>query len=418
MHKQARIRLKVRGGGVIEWQAEERERPLRLSHIAFDPANPNKLYVYVQNQTDKDIAIDHLRVNTEIVRGMKTIPAGRRIEAGRKTCVIIHPKTPLPWGSYCGVGVLGAGGERVTAVVRVINYFPIGSWSVDTRPEMFFDSIDLRKPMPDLAHRRSIAQTTVSSAIPGTTHEARPYQAYYDGRDPTCDDDGWRVNTARILRAMAVLGKNDPGTPYYTHICHPTERAFACFGELPDIPFVNPYTILFRPFGPSESARRVRLARRYVDPRPIACISEAFVEGAKCRSLTPDEVSFAMWSEIAEGCKGVRYFTRGGRGRAKGYADMPGVEAQIARDNLKLQLLKHYLRIGDTVDWAKSECEGIVLQGYPLRRQRGGRHSAEPTLSGEERTCVTVGRCGECEHHHTYSKRPTNRAVALHQTRT
>ena len=195
---------------------------LRSAPKPSDPANPNKLYVYVQNQTDQDIAIDHLRVNTEIVGEMKTIPAGQKIAAGKKTCVIIYPHKKLPWGSYCGVGAIGKGGEQVAAVVRVINLFPIGSWSVDTRTEMFFDSIDLRKPMLFLERKNkpAVAVNLASLAIPASNE--RPGQAYYDGRDPTCDDKGLKFNSRRIIASMSQLAKLAPSTPYYTHLCKPS----------------------------------------------------------------------------------------------------------------------------------------------------------------------------------------------------
>jgi len=358
---EAAIRIPIRGGE-LRWDAKREKRSLCLSHIAFDPANPNKIYVYCENKTDKDIVIDHIVVNTERVDISKSIPMGKTVGAGKKSCFIVYPEQKMVWGRYAGVGVVGEGDEQVFAVIRIINYFPIGSWSVDTRPEMFFDSIDIREHMV-----RGLGSGTSDDALESLLRApgGRTCRAYYGGEDPTCDSKGWEKNARNIISTMRKLAVVDPGMPFYTHVCDPTMIAYAYFGELPDLVFLNPYMMLYwttKSSGPSENARLFGLARTWTDPRPVISVPEAFSRGKRGRDLTPDEVSFAMWAEIAKGAKGTRYFSRGGRGGYRGYADMPGVEDQIARDNINLQLLKNFLRIGDTFNPAFANDEKVVCQ--------------------------------------------------------
>jgi len=357
--KEASIRIPVRGGGQLQWDAREQKRALRLSHIAFDPADPNKIYVYCENKTDKDIAIDHILVNTERVAISKSIPTGNAIEAGKKTCFIVYPKQEMIWGRYAGVGVVGKGGEKIVAVVRVINFFPIGSWSVDTRPEMFFDAVDLRSP--PLKNKGTSGQKYRFDVLVGEMSE-RPYQAHYDGADPTCAEGSAEENAMALVLVLSALLHKHPQMPFYTHICRPMQQNFALFGELADLVFVNPYTILFRAEGPAESGKFLKLAREWIDPRPILSIPEAFTDSKHLyRDLTPDEVCFALWNEIGQGAKGVRYFTRHVASPGKGYSEMPGLQAEIARQNLNLQLIKGFLRVGDTFGSSPvTNHEGIV----------------------------------------------------------
>jgi len=364
--KDAAIRIPVRGCGELRWDAKETPRALRLSHIAFDPGDPNKIYVYCENKTDKDIAIHHILVDTEKVDVTKSIPIGNTIEAGKKTCFIVRPKQKMIWGRYAGVGVVGKSGEKVVAVVRVINYFPIGSWSVDTRKEMFFDSVDLRKPMPNRGPDATFPNAMSVTTTPVQMTNARPSQAYYDGRDPTCEPHSWETSAQDILHSMATCLAVDPLLPYYTHICQAGPLSYSFFGELPDIVLVNPYRLNYRPVSPGKNADLVALSRTWADPRIVVAVPETFrTEGS--RDILPNEIIFQVWGEISEGAKGVRYFTRRCTGGA-GYDQMPGVDTAISRMNLDLQIVKPFLRIGDTFDFARADnasvrCRSILCGG-------------------------------------------------------
>lgn len=358
--KDVPIRITARDGQTLELQAKETPEKLRLSQITFDPADPNKIYVYCENKSDKDVAIDRLLVNAEKAEISRSIPVGNKIEAGKKGCFIVRPKQKMVWGQYAGVGIVGKTGEKVMAVVRVINYFPVGSWDGDTRPEMFFDSADLRKPMPG---GNTAPPINAPLGVPLDGAFGRPFKAYYDNGNPFRVGASWEDNARKIIRTMSALNDQDASTPFYTGFGLPITEAYAFFGGLPDLVFLNPYTILFRAAGPEESGRLIRHARTWVDPRPIISVPEAFDDPAKVgRDLTPDEVSFAMWNEVAEGAKGVRYYQRRRYPSGRGYADMPGVEARIARDALSLQLLKPFLRVGDTFDLAASNKDKVVCK--------------------------------------------------------
>jgi len=366
----ASIRISLRGAGELRWEAKEEKPSLRLSHVAFDPADPNRMYVYCENKAGEDIVIDRVLVNAESAEIAASVPTGCVVKAGKKICFIVHPRQKMSWGKYAGIGVVGKNGEKAFSVLRVINYFPVGSWSADTRPEMFFDSADLHKPMRGAKANQDAAGSTEdaleTAAFAGV---GRPCQAFYDGRDPTCDDAGWTRNAQRIICAMSRLGGGSSPIPYYTHVCSPFEREYAFFAELPDLAFINPYTILYRAVSPWESGNRIELARTWADPRPVAAVPEAFCEGKAERDLSPDEVSFALWNEIAAGAKGVRYFTRNCSAPNRGYAQLPGVEARMARDNLDLQLLKGFLRISDA---------------FPLAWASDGEFACKAVLCGED----------------------------------
>jgi len=358
--KEVPVRIMVRGGQVLESLAKETPVKLRLTQIAFDPSDPNRIYVYCENRTDRDIVIDHLLVNTEKVDAFNAVPAGRSVAAGGKRCFIVRPTRKSAWGSYVGVGVVGQEGEKAMAVVRAVNIFPVGSWDGDTRAEMFFDSADMHKPMPD-GDAVGVMDDPLAMPLDGIL--GRPFKACYDGGNPFRVGASWEENAKRIIRTMAALHERDASTPFYTHFGLPITEAYAFFGGLPDLVFMNPYTILFRAGGPEESGRMIRHARTWIDPRPVVSVPEAFGDSAEVgRDLAPDEVSFAVWNEIAEGAKGVRYYHRRGNPPGRGYADMPGVEARIARDALNLQLLKPFLRVGDTFNLAASDKDRVLCK--------------------------------------------------------
>jgi len=374
--KEAALNIRSHGADQVSCNLKEETLPLRLSQIAFDPVNPNKIYVYCENRTDKAIAVDHLLVNSEQVVISKSIPAGNSIEAGQKACFIVYPKHEMLWGKYAGIGVVGQAGEEVVAVVPVMNYFPIGAWDVDTRHELFFDSLDLR----DTRDLRQDASTKdpIDLMINGIIQNERlTHKAYWNGRDPTCDSKGWEQNAQDIIKDMLALQASAPHTPYFTYICQAQNEAYAYFSDLADVTFVSPYSITS--VGPEENGRLVKLLRTYNDPKPVMSRSQAFVSDKATRQLMPDEFSFAVWSGIAEGAKGVRYFTR------SSYSALPGIEKQIARDNLVLQLLKPFLRIADTADLASTESDkllcktilcgdkGIVLIVFNQDFVRGGK---------------------------------------------
>ena len=138
-----------------------------------------------------------------------------------------------------------------------------------------------------------------------------------------------------------------------------------------------------------------------MDPRPIISVPEAFGDSVKVgRDLTPDEVSFAVWNEVAEGAKGVRYYKKSARPPGRGYANMPGVEARIAHDALNLQLLKPFLRIGDTCDLTVSDNEKVVCKSVlcadngiavvALNRDFAGRMEAPSRWCGVEDVRVKI----------------------------
>lgn len=328
---------------------------LRLTHIAFSwPAR--KAYIYVENTSKQDVHVDHLLVNGLLFTNLSSVPDGGCVQPQGKTCFIVDVPTDVVWGDYVTIGVVDQEGRKVLECVRVWGVFPIGSWDGDTRANMFFDSEDIFKQV-DLS--------ATSSAIrrwgwTGRRSDHDLYKAFYGGEDPTCDPHPWEENAATIIHTMRRLKETCPYLPYYTHICWTTREAYAFFGDLTDFVCVNPYNILHRPMGPSTSGRNIELARTWVDPRSVVSVPEAFSEQGK-RDLSPDEVAFAMWCEVMAGAKGVRYFTRSFL-KGCGYKDMPGVESVIRYENLRLQLLKFFLQIGDTYNCATTTNDNIVCK--------------------------------------------------------
>lgn len=338
--KEADVRVALRGGAALSWRGRDEKPALRLSHIAFDPAG-EKIYVYCENKTDKPIRAERLFVNDVQFKDFVSIPTGGTIEPGGKSCLILRPKQWPGWGKYVGVGVQGAGAEEVVAVVRVMNLFPIGAWDTDTRADMFFDPIDVK--------RTPLAGGRPAGDCGAHTFTERSIQAFYDGMDPTCGPQHWEDKARSVIATMARLQRDEPGYPSYTHICKPVRPAYAFWGDVTDLVFMNPYGMHFRPGKPGESARLLALVRTWTDPRPVLTVPEAFAR-KNHGNLTPDEVSYSLWAEMSAGAKGVRYYFRAGSQTANGYDQMPGVAQIIAHNNLDLQLIKGFLRIGDTYD--------------------------------------------------------------------
>ena len=175
----------------------------------------------------------------------------------------------LEWGNYAGIGAVGKSGEKVIAVVRVLNYFPIGSWHTDTRAGMFFDSEDLYTSIMGGWGARKPEQPF---GLPLPPIGGKTWKAYYDRRDPTCESLGYEVSAKRIIRIMNRLRLSDPETPYYTNICNQSTKSYAFFGELPDLVFLNPFKILSRATRPAGSAECLKSVRTWIDPRPVLSI--------------------------------------------------------------------------------------------------------------------------------------------------
>jgi tetratricopeptide (TPR) repeat protein len=354
--KEMPIRIVLRGGQELVWNAQEQKRALRLSHIAFDPVNPNRVYIYVENLTGEDAEVTQVQANSATRNAFQSIPAGGKIKALGKTCLVADCGTQLQWGEYAAFGVLGRKGEKVFAVVRVSNLFPICSWPEDTRRELFFDDKDILKPLP-LSGMSASSKTAPEVRL--AANSGRADQAYYDGMDPTCLGKSYEDNARKIIRTMSSLWQRERGTPFFTHLCKPSLDGYAFYGELPDFAFVNPFTTMFRaPYRPEASSGFLKAARTWIDPRPAAAIPEAFTNSK--RDLTPDEVCFSTWAEVAEGAKGVKYYVRSGGADGHGYTEMSGAEQTIGRTNLDLQLLKPFLRVGDTSPSVSSDHDTVT----------------------------------------------------------
>ncbi len=350
--EKADVRIPL-GEGSLTLSLRDEKPTLRLSHVAFDPADPNKIYVYCENETAKDIAIDHILVNAEQVAITKSIPTGNAIEAGRKSCFIVHPKQKMIWGKYTGVGVVGKGGEKAVAVLRVMNYFPIREWDGDTRPEMFLDATDMVE--------RSLAPTETN---PVAARELRPYSVMTDVQ--AMNGRKWEISAMKIIQAMADIRTNRPGLPCQINLANPASplNGSGFFGDIADLTLMNLYRM--RNGNIHGNASWLQTNRTWIDPRPAVAIQEAFRSAGVPkkhswrRNLSPTEIRFSAWSVIAEGSKGVCYYKRMPTSPSAGYDTMPGAKWVVARTNLDLQLLRNYLRIGDTAhDLAKTDAEGI-----------------------------------------------------------
>jgi len=356
--EQARVRIVTGDETTLTWKGPARQPPLRLSHIAFDPGG-ERIYLYVENKTGRAIRIDHAIVNDRRFLEFDSIPSGEVIESGRKSCLILRPEVWPGWGTYAGVGVKGTDSDKAFAVVRVMDFFPVGAWDVDTRSELFFDTMDLRIKLAEWKKMQANVRGTSSYLSDGCEACQR---AYFIFNDPTCCGSSWEDNIATMVKWASQRLREDPYTPWYTHICKQMPRAYALFGELPDVVFVNPYLIRHRKGNVAENGKRLRAVRQCSDPRPVAAVPEAFVPKRQQRELSPEEVVYAMWTQIAAGAKGVRYYQRTGTetSGARGYEAMPRVEDAIRRENLQLQILKPFLRISDTMDLASASRQGAT----------------------------------------------------------
>ncbi len=359
--KEADVRVALQGGATLSWQGRDEKPALRLSHIAFDPAG-EKIYVYCENKTDKPIRAERLFVNGIQFTDFVSIPTGGTIEPGGKSCLILRPEKWPGWGKYVGVSVVGTGSEKAIAVTRVLNLFPIGEWrGSDLRPEMYHDCVDLRASQG----ATPFGASENGHCAPGTAYGLLLDIEAQTGRD-------WGRTAGIVTGRMAALYRDDVSRPCFTNICNPPQReAMGFFGGLTDYLGVNAYQT--RSQGPFANASAITALRRYADPHPVFPCAEAYtlsaywgceVSGA-FRNMTSDEMRFSVWSEIAAGCKGVRYYVSSIAKGGVGYRDVPGAEAAVAHTNLELQLLKPFLRLGDTFSGASVD-DGAGLQCHAL----------------------------------------------------
>ena len=333
-------------GGRVEWPAKPAAERVRLSHVAFDPAGTG-LYVYARCADAAQANAARLRVNGREVAVSRRIvlpPSGERTEA--QLCLIVRPAPAFEWGGFVAVQI-EAGGAATFAVVRACNYFPVNAWSrADTRAELFFDS----------------AKFDVTDASSPQTGDGPPVGAFNAGL--------WEFDPQAVVRNMQSAAAANPRLPSSTfqfgHFSGTTipERVVATYGGLADVCQVVPWS-LSTFGGGAYSGAEIAHARRHADPKPVVSIpiAQPNYVGARGWPHSAAEVAYAMWTELAEGAKGIRYRLRGSpKHENDGYDDFPLVRDGIGRENLDVQILKPFLRVGDPFDLGRAEGEKLLCK--------------------------------------------------------
>lgn len=315
--------------------------PLKFTFIGFNDAL-NKLYIYVENDGSNPLSIDRLYLGTTDITPLSRI-LEKTIPSQKKTCVVATLEKPLKQGEYIGLKLTTMEGAIAQCVVRVFSFFPIGSWSGDTRTELHFDPLHFILPFPDSNEKFK------QRASAGATTQACLVLASPNRQDI---EKGQRLGSLgpKIISRVKRCYTKDPYHPTSTQVgMMDKEHAYPIYAETTDILLINPYQIVIHKKTPDRDGYYTELAKRCCEPRPVYVIPEAFAHKG-VRYPTPEEERLLVYYEISRGAKGILYFKRKGN---TGYQAYPELEQEIGKINRELQLLKEYLKIGEPVNLAQ-----------------------------------------------------------------
>lgn len=363
----AQLRVLLADGQALDCAPRDESRGLRLAHVAFDAAAA-RLYVYVENTSAQPAQVTSVSISAARAVEASSIPDGNRIEPGKKLCIIARPaRWPAP-GEYVSVAVVAADGRKAFALTRTMNLFTISEWEGDTRPEMFFDAQPLL-----------LKGNAATGPDPDTAAGAarKPFFAYLAMKDPIIltNADGWEFNARETLRRMARIRAGDPARPCFANTFGSAVRYSkrrtdfnSLYGDVPDGMLVHPFRALSA--GPGKSAEAFRDTRFWIDPRPAVgqievAAGNRFVSPTG-RQPSVDEVMHAAWAMTSEGSRGVHHTQR----NSGGYATVPHLATVVAHVNVDLQLLKCFMRMGDTMPLASCDVPNVSA-GAILCADRG-----------------------------------------------
>ncbi len=329
----------------------------RITSVSFD-LKENKIYIYVENNfPSKPIEIKNIIINGENVT-KATKKLGKFILPGEKGCIIYKGSENLIPGEYVYIKVTTTNAIVTERLVKIYSYFPIQDFGKDNRKEMFFneDTFDIHFPT-------DLKEFEEYKSLPY-------YKVYHLFDDPTCNDEkkGYLgANAKEVIKRRKICWEKDPIHPTMVYICEFSKPlGYFIYGELVDIVAVDPYELTYYSNPPEMDGEYVKIAKKAGLPRPVVAIPEAFryvtpkfPKGSK-RFPTSEEERLIVYSEIAEGAKGLWYYVSSG---THGYKNSPELEKEIGEINKEIQYLKGYLVIGEPMNIAETDSQSVKADG-------------------------------------------------------
>jgi len=326
------IKVKLQTGETLVIPVDRINGPFKITGIYF-PDHLDQVYIYLQNTGQTTLTLHKVWLSGRDVTGQTRFLA-RALPAGEKSLLRVDLPQPLSRGKYVSVRLETADGSVGQALVRVFSVFPITSYSnPDTRSELYFD------PQPfHVKYKPAVSEAEIKS-LPAQS-------AWYLFSCPNCTDEDqckpWGNSAIEIIKRAQEFYRLDPSRPNHTHVCEAyKERAYFIYGEVCDIMFINPYEVVFHDQDPSRNGYYAGLGKLACEPRPLMTIQEAFARGKGMPFISPEQVRLGVYYQVAEGVKGISYYSK------NQYTRYPALEQEIGRVNQELQAIKSYLKIGE-----------------------------------------------------------------------
>ena len=308
----------------------------------------DKVYLYLQNQSEKPLRIQKLWCNLDEITSRCWIPEPT-IPSHSKALVVFSPPSKLRPGDYLAFKVLTDKEVVAAAQTRIYTHFPIAAFYGDTRTEFGFDEVPFDMPFPS-----SQAEFEQSQRQPS-------HRVYHVFNDPACNDGraGQLIGTnmKQIAKRTAECYEKDHIHPSIIYLCHHLCRFSYCvYGEATDIIAADPYQMQNRQDQPMKNAEYMALAKKATEPRMLWSIPEAWTDLSRQRFPTPEEERIIVYSEIGEGSKGVWYFSAK---QTSGYRRSPPLEGEIGRINNELCFLRDYIVVSEPFSLATTNNEKV-----------------------------------------------------------
>lgn len=332
--------------------------PIWIPYVGFSP-DLNKVYVYVQNNTEKPLTIKLLKVAGVDVGNNYQAINGQLLPED-KGCLVFEMPTRLTFGEYVHVTVSAESGDRewqTHRIVRVVNKFPVLFENGSGGSKLGLDAKGFFITSTSSSNAFPCTQIMMCPAHAHGTHENAAGK-FIDNRDSIFSQNQYVLTQMWICRVDK-------------------HRAWYKFGPLPDVAVMNPVLLAsaeygsdakaFEGFSPffwfANAAKKATEPNRYFACIPVNPEDTVFAQS----SHTSDEIKFLVYCAVAAGTKGILY-----RGATP--------SDQLSRDtfmwlNNELQQLKPLLMIAEPVNWALTEDH---------------RYSVKSLLCGDEAILVIV----------------------------
>ena len=292
------------------------------------------------------MTLDKVFLSTQDVTLRCRIPE-RKIRRDEKKLAVIKLDQPLVRGQYITVKVTTKEGVIAQSRVRAFSDFSLAYDPEGSDIELFMDEAD---------HKWK------------NEKEDTEHVAYHILDCPMHSDDDHTIepvlsNARIILAKMGETGKINPFLPGYIHLCRmDIYNGCANFGQITDFIRINPSVALLPEFrrhipddiddGPLQYL--TAFAKEASEPRPFHTTIATTSRSEANLNSTPELECLLVYAAVSRGSKGIFY-----RAWGDSLKDKPKLKHEIKRLNGELQVLKRFLKIGESMPLAECTKPGL-----------------------------------------------------------